>query len=79
MIGTIPSNDSTSSMIVRPRTITVPSASSMDNDIWLSETLVMEPSAPVFSNDNDDTVSIRTYASTPPPFPDEGLFKSLYT
>lgn len=26
---------------------------------------------------DDDTVSIRTYASTPPPFPDDGKFNSL--
>lgn len=32
-----------------------------------------EPSAPQLSN--DDTVSIRTYASTPPPFPDDGNYQ----
>lgn len=31
----------------------------------------MTPSAPVFPD--DDTVSVRTYTSTPPPFPDDGL------
>lgn len=30
----------------------------------------MGPSAPEYPD--DDTVSIRTYASTPPPFPDDG-------
>lgn len=31
------------------------------------------PSAPEQSQlPDDDTVSIRTYASTPPPFPDDG-------
>lgn len=33
-----------------------------------SKALFVEPSAPP----DDDTVSIRTYASTPPPFPDDG-------
>lgn len=33
----------------------------------------VEPSAP-----DDDTVSIRTYASTPPPFPDDGKFYISY-
>lgn len=30
---------------------------------------MFEPSAPDFPD--DDTISIRTYASTPPPFPDD--------
>ena len=37
----------------------------------------MEPSAPAFPD--DDTVSIRTYASTPPPFPDDGKSHFSYT
>ena len=40
------------------------------HDIWAYEPRPMDPSAPAFPD--DDSVSIRTYASTPPPFPDDG-------
>lgn len=59
IIGTIPL-DGTSAMAILPRrTRILPIALPL-----------LEPSAPVFPD--DDTVSIRTYTSTPPPFPNDG-------
>lgn len=40
------------------------------DDILPIEGMLMEPTASMFPD--DDTVSIRTYTSTPPPFPDDG-------
>lgn len=68
-IGTIPfDNATTSASTSHLRTRTVASAPPLD--IWPYSPRPMEPSAPAFPD--DDTVSIRTYASTPPPFPDDG-------
>lgn len=71
-IGTIPFDDSTSATASRLRATTVPSAPPFDlpYDIWPYQPRLMGPSAPEYPD--DDTVSIRTYASTPPPFPDDG-------
>ena len=75
-IGTIPfDNVTTSASTNRLRARTVPSAPPLD--IWPYSPRLMEPSAPAFPD--DDTVSIRTYASTPPPFPDDGKSHFSYT
>ncbi|XP_055326188.1 uncharacterized protein LOC129580018 [Sitodiplosis mosellana] len=72
-IGTIPFGGSTSTMIVSPQTRTVSSAPSIAiaHDISPSESL-----ASAFQD--DDTVSIRTYTSTPPPFPDDDFDLPTY-
>lgn len=67
-IGTIPfwenvSNTST----VAPTALHL---ASTEEDIELSEGFLMEPTTSTFPD--DDTVSVRTYTSTPPPFPDDG-------
>lgn len=75
VIGTIPFDGSTSATVNQPpieigivpnvppiasRNAILPSAPSLPS---------FEPSAPDFPD--DDTISIRTYTSTPPPFPDD--------
>lgn len=40
------------------------------DDILPVEDMLMEPTASMFPD--DDTVSVRTYSSTPPPFPNDG-------
>ncbi|XP_055313203.1 arrestin domain-containing protein 2-like isoform X2 [Sitodiplosis mosellana] len=72
-IGTIPFGGSTSTMITSPQTRTVSSAPSIAiaHDISPSESL-----ASAFPD--DDTVSIRTYTSTPPPFPDDDFDLPTY-
>ncbi|XP_055312594.1 arrestin domain-containing protein 17-like [Sitodiplosis mosellana] len=77
-IGTIPFGYGISPMIVLPQTSTNPSAPSiaLTHDISPSEPVQMEPSSPAFPY--DDIVSIRTYTSTPPPFPDDDFDLPTY-
>lgn len=71
-IGTTPLNDSTLGMIIpQGRQVILPSAPPMPTGPLIPE--YREPLAPQLLD--DDTVSIRTYASTPPPFPDDGKFQ----
>lgn len=68
-IGTEPFQGSTpDTYILHGRQTVLPSAPALLEQI--------EPSVPQFPD--DDTVSIRTYASTPPPFPDDGKFSRLF-
>lgn len=66
--GTIPFWENASDT----RTRVAPSAPpfAITVDIPPLEHIPIEPSAPTFPD--DDTVSVRTYTSTPPPFPDDG-------
>ncbi|XP_055313205.1 uncharacterized protein LOC129574768 [Sitodiplosis mosellana] len=77
-IGTIPFGGSTSTMIVSPQTRNVPSAPpiALAHDIWPSEPRLMELSTPAFPD--DDTVTIRTYASTLSPFPEDDFDLPTY-
>lgn len=64
-IGTEPFHGSTPGIyILHGRQTVLPSAPELLEQI--------EPTASQLPD--DDTVSIRTYASTPPPFPDDGKF-----
>lgn len=73
IIGTIPFDSSASAIFVplSSRMGIVPSAPHMTNAILPSAPSLssLQPSAPDFPD--DDTISIRTYTSTPPPFPDD--------
>lgn len=68
IIGTKPFDDSIPATINRLETGAPTIAA--PHDVWPFPPRLMEPSATAFPD--DDTVSIRTYASTPPPFPDDG-------
>ncbi|XP_055312598.1 arrestin domain-containing protein 17-like isoform X2 [Sitodiplosis mosellana] len=76
-IGTIPFNDSTSAMSIHSGTRTNSSAPpiAVVHNIRPLEPRLME-SSPAFPD--DDMVSIRTYASTPPPFPDDDFDLPTY-
>lgn len=76
-IGTVPFDDDTSATVNQSLTRTNPSAPTLEYDIRPLEHRPMNPSAPLFPD--DDTVSIRTYCSTPPPFPDDGSCIYLYS
>lgn len=67
--GTIPFWENASNTTARA-TPTALHLDSVEDDIGLSEGLLMEPTTSTFPD--DDTVSVRTYTSTPPPFPDDG-------
>ena len=72
-IGFIPFEENTSTTVIQPSSranasAPVPSVVHVTRPL---ETRPINPSATEIPD--DDTVSIRTYASTPPPFPDDGL------
>lgn len=78
VIGNIPFGETSSATIIHTRMSHIPTAPIIStDDNWPLEPILMEPSAPVFPD--DDTVSIRTYASTPSPFADDGSFRISYT
>lgn len=71
IIGTIPFDGSTSAMVNPPplRVGTVPNVPPIAYLPSAPPLPMFEPPAPDFPD--DDSISIRTYASTPPPFPDD--------
>lgn len=66
VIGTIPFWENASDT----RTRIAPTAPPLELTVDIPEDLPILPSIPTFPD--DDTVSVRTYTSTPPPFPDDG-------
>lgn len=69
-IGTIPFWENASSTTIRATPTVLQLALAENDDIGQLEGVLMEPTTSTFPD--DDTVSVRTYTSTPPPFPDDG-------
>lgn len=71
-IGSIRFEDNTSTTAIQPSSRANPSSydHTITHVVWPLEIRRVNPSTTQTAD--DDTVSIRTYASTPPPFPDDG-------